>query len=72
MSERINIILILGAAGGIGEAIARRFYSMGKKVIAVARVHERNTLESMADDLPGLSIRTVCLGDTIVLSWTCR
>ncbi|KAK0662956.1 putative dehydrogenase [Cercophora samala] len=31
MSSRINTILILGAAGGIGEATARRFHSLGKK-----------------------------------------
>lgn len=70
MSERINTILILGAAGGIGEAVARRFHSMGNNLLA-HRVHERNTLERMADDLPDLSIRTVCHGNTILLSWTC-
>lgn len=61
MSARINIILILGAAGGIGEAVARRFHSMGKTVIATGRLEDREQLIQLARDMPGLQFRVVCI-----------
>ncbi|KAI2615594.1 short chain dehydrogenase reductase [Hypoxylon sp. NC1633] len=57
MSSRINTILILGAGGGIGEAMARRFHSMGKKVIVTGREENRERLAQQARDLPGLEFR---------------
>ncbi|GAB1311026.1 Oxidoreductase DltE [Madurella fahalii] len=57
MSARINTILILGAAGGIGEAMARRFHRMGKKVIVTGREEDREKLTRLAGDLPGLQFR---------------
>ena len=59
MSARINTILILGATRGIGEAMARRFHSMGKKVIATGRGQEQEKLHQLAHDLPGLEVRIV-------------
>jgi short-subunit dehydrogenase involved in D-alanine esterification of teichoic acids len=59
MSARINTILILGAAGGIGEATARRFHSLGKKVIVTGREQNRERLTQLARDLPGLEFRVV-------------
>lgn len=33
----MNVILIIGGSGGIGEAFAKRFHSMGKRVIVTGR-----------------------------------
>jgi uncharacterized oxidoreductase len=57
MSARIDTILILGATGGIGEALARRFHSLGKKVIATGRRQQK--LTELAQELPGLETRVV-------------
>ncbi|KAK4194561.1 putative dehydrogenase [Triangularia verruculosa] len=57
MSSRINTILILGAAGGIGEATARRFHSLGKQVIVTGRQQDSEKLEQAARELPGLHYR---------------
>ena len=57
MSARIKTILILGATRGIGEALARRFHSLGKKVIATGQEQEK--LTQLAQDLPGLEFRVV-------------
>ncbi|KAK4172805.1 putative dehydrogenase [Triangularia setosa] len=57
MSSRINTILILGAAGGIGEVTARRFHSMGKKVIVTGREQNKERLEHVAKELEGLEYR---------------
>ncbi|KAK4671966.1 putative secondary metabolism biosynthetic enzyme [Podospora pseudoanserina] len=57
MSSRINTILILGAAGGIGEATARRFHSLGKKVIVTGREQDRERLEQIVNELEGLEYR---------------
>lgn len=64
MSSRINTILILGATCGIGEALARRFHSLGKKVIATGRGQEQEKLIQLAQDLPGLKFRVVGFIDT--------
>ncbi|KAI0482580.1 NAD(P)-binding protein [Xylariaceae sp. FL0804] len=60
MSSRINTILIIGATAGIGEAFARRFHSMGKKVIATGRNEEK--LKAMSKELPGLKTRQFDIG----------
>lgn len=57
MSSRINIILVIGATAGIGEAFARRFHRLGKKVIITGRNAEK--LNTMAQELPGLETRQV-------------
>ncbi|EFX02592.1 short chain dehydrogenase reductase [Grosmannia clavigera kw1407] len=63
MSARINTILILGAAGGIGEALARRFHALGKKVIVTGREQNKQKLANLAADLPGLDTRVWDLMD---------
>jgi short-subunit dehydrogenase involved in D-alanine esterification of teichoic acids len=57
MSSRIQTILILGATGGIGEALARKFHAQGKKVIVTGR--REHKLQRLAQDLPGLETRVV-------------
>lgn len=57
MSSRIDTILIIGATRGIGEAMARRFHSMGKKVIAAGISEDK--LTQLAQELPGLETHTV-------------
>ena len=59
MSARINTILILGATRGIGEALARRFYSLGKKLIVTGRGQDEEKLAHLAAELPGLEFRVV-------------
>ncbi|KAK1992097.1 hypothetical protein LX36DRAFT_316136 [Colletotrichum falcatum] len=54
MSCRIDTILIIGAATGIGEALARRFHALGNKVIATGREQSREALTQLSRDLPGL------------------
>lgn len=51
MSSSMNVILIIGATGGIGEAFARRWHGQGKKVILTGRRGER--LKQIQSDLPG-------------------
>ncbi|KAJ4305634.1 hypothetical protein N0V90_001165 [Kalmusia sp. IMI 367209] len=57
MTSRINTILILGAGGGIGEALARRFHALGKKLIVTGREQDSEKLKQLARDLPGLEYR---------------
>jgi short chain dehydrogenase len=59
MSGRINTILILGATRGIGEALARRFHSLGKHVIATGRGQDEGKLVQLSEELPGLEFRMV-------------
>lgn len=60
MSIRVNTILIIGAGGGIGEALAREFHSLGKKLIITGREQDRNRLSQLAQDLPGTESCLVC------------
>lgn len=59
MSARIDTILILGATTGIGEAMARRFHGLGKKVIVTGREQNKDKLTQLAQELPGLEYRVV-------------
>ncbi|PFH55088.1 hypothetical protein XA68_10774 [Ophiocordyceps unilateralis] len=61
MSSRIKTILIIGATSGIGEAFARRFHGLGKKVIATGRNQEK--LKGLAQELPGLEARQLFIDD---------
>ena len=47
----MNVILIIGATGGIGEAFARRWHGQDKKVLLTGRREER--LKQIQSDLPG-------------------
>jgi short-subunit dehydrogenase involved in D-alanine esterification of teichoic acids len=58
MSSRINTVLIIGATAGIGEAFARRFHQLGKKIIATGRNQDK--LNTLAKELPGLEAIQVC------------
>ncbi|KAJ9623373.1 hypothetical protein H2204_011189 [Knufia peltigerae] len=56
-TSTMKTILIVGATGGIGESFARRFHSMGKKVIVTGRRAER--LQALKSELPGLETYTM-------------
>ena len=57
MLQKMKTILIIGATSGIGEGFARRFHSMGKRVVITGRREER--LSALAKELPGLQTRQV-------------
>jgi NADP-dependent 3-hydroxy acid dehydrogenase YdfG len=57
MDRRISTVLIIGATSGIGEGYARRFYSMGKKVIITGRRADR--LSALKQELTGIETRQV-------------
>lgn len=61
----MKTILIVGATSGIGESFARRFHSMGKKVIITGRRTER--LQALKSELPGLEIYTMDNTDIVSL-----
>lgn len=58
MAARMNEILIVGGTTGIGEQFARRFHSLGKKVIVTGRNGEK--LGNMEKELEGLATKKVC------------
>ncbi len=62
--DAINTILIIGATSGIGEASARRFYALGKKVIGAGRREDRL---AMLRELPGLETYTMDNSDLVAL-----
>jgi len=57
MDRRISTVLIIGATSGIGEGYARRFHSMGKKVIITGRRADR--LSALKQELTGIENRQV-------------
>ncbi|KAI8931407.1 hypothetical protein NX059_011737 [Plenodomus lindquistii] len=57
MTDTISTILIIGAAGGIGEALARHFHTLAKKIIVTGREQDESRLSRLAEDLPGLEYR---------------
>lgn len=58
MTADITKILIIGATSGLGEAFARRFHSLGKKVIITGRRQDR--LSELQKELSGLETIQVC------------
>ena len=52
MKDRFKgkVVIVTGAASGIGEATARRFSAEGAKVVLVDR--QRKALEKVAGELP--------------------
>ena len=58
MESKMKCILIIGGTSGIGEAFARRFHAIGKKVVVAGRRAER--LHVLANELQGLETFQVC------------
>ena len=58
MTSTMNRILIISGTSGIGEAFARRFHAVGKKVIVAGRRKER--LRTLANELKALETIQVC------------
>ena len=58
MESKMKCILIIGGTSGIGEAFARRFHAIGKKVVVAGRRAER--LKVLANELQGLETFQVC------------
>lgn len=56
----MHTILIVGGTSGIGLAFARRFHSMGKKVVITGRREDR--LASLAAEISGLQIYALDFG----------
>jgi uncharacterized oxidoreductase len=61
MSSSINTILIIGGTSGIGEACARRFHSVGKRVIITGR--RQNRLDEIRSSLMGVKTYTFDMMD---------
>ncbi|KAK2807266.1 hypothetical protein FQN50_005554 [Emmonsiellopsis sp. PD_5] len=61
MSDAFTTILIVGGTSGIGEGLARKYHTMGKRVIVTGRRLER--LQALEQELPGLSIMQLDLLD---------
>ena len=57
----MNTILVIGGTSGIGEAFAKRFHSMGKKVIVAGRREDK--LAGLKKSLSGLETYQMDLGD---------
>jgi len=68
MTSSFKKILIVGGTSGLGEAFARRFHALGKKVIITCRRQER--LAALQKELPGLEIRQVPLTSVTPITQT--
>jgi short-subunit dehydrogenase len=58
MAARMNEVLVIGGTAGIGEQIARRLHSLGKKVIVTGR--DEAKLNRLKQKLKGLETSKVC------------
>jgi len=54
--DTIQVVMITGASSGLGEALAHTFYSLGCKIILIARRKEE--LERVKNDL--MNTHQVC------------
>jgi uncharacterized oxidoreductase len=61
MSSSMNTILVLGGTGGIGEAFARRWVSMGKQVVLTGRRQDR--LDALKKEMPSLHTYRMDMSD---------
>lgn len=61
----MNTVLIIGGSGGIGEAFAQRFHSMGKKVIVTGRREAK--LNELKASCKGLETYTMDMTDIAAL-----
>lgn len=66
MTSSIKTLLIIGGTSGIGEAFARRFHRLGKRVIITGRRVDR--LNALATELPGLETYTMDNTDLVSLA----
>ena len=57
MKAKDRVVVVTGAASGIGRALARRFRAEGAKGIAVADLQE-DALKAVADEIGGLAVVT--------------
>ena len=55
MKVKDKVCVVTGAAGGIGEAIARRYANEGAKGVVVADL-DSGRLQSVANDIKGLAV----------------
>ena len=55
MKVKDKVCVVTGAAGGIGEAIARRFAKEGAKGVVVAD-HDKARVETVAKDIKGIAV----------------
>jgi NAD(P)-dependent dehydrogenase (short-subunit alcohol dehydrogenase family) len=55
MKLRDKVVIVTGASGGIGGAMARRFAREGAKAVVVADLHEE-PLQALARDIGGMAI----------------
>lgn len=65
MSSSMNTILIIGGSGGIGEAFAKRFHSMGKQVIVTGR--RESKLNELKASCKGLETYVMDMTDIAAL-----
>jgi NAD(P)-dependent dehydrogenase (short-subunit alcohol dehydrogenase family) len=56
MKVKDKVCVVTGAAGGIGEAIARRYAKEGAKGVVVADLDYSGRLQSVANDIKGLAV----------------
>ena len=59
MKVKGKVCVVTGAAGGIGEAIARRYAKEGSKGVVVAD-RDAGRLDAVAKDIKGIAVSVLC------------